>query len=509
MLIGGDLGPWAVRLLAVMTAGSAGCGANRDPGTGGGAGAANGDGAGTAGAMNAVAAGSGGSAAGGTSSGSTSSGGTSSGSTSSGGEGGNAAGGEGQVNPARCENPMAYGGPGSGLVLCEDGMLHRLSRDGACQAGPAPSNGCTVDDDCPPTAAGHGTICVCDEQHQGSCFAAACSDESGCDAGYACVGLATPCVYNTIRFGCQSEADACASSSECSGVACQYGGDPSAMRFACSLCNGTGGRPFLVNAEARTAPTCLRADWLEPLPSPSLLELDPVTRERLAAHWAGQAQLEHASIGAFARFVLELLALGAPAELVIQATRALTDETAHARVCYGLASAYAGRAWGPGNLDVQGALADLSIDGIVERAVLEGCVGETLAAVEASAAAQEATDPVVRAALLRISEDEARHAELSWAFVHWVLARQGGELLPVVRRAFARARSAEPTGAAEPAGASLRQHGVLTDGDRAQLADRVFAEVIAPCAAQLENAAAVTQGSQSATVARWRVHIQS
>ena len=454
--------------------------------------------------MTAASAGAGGTAAGGA-------GGTWSGNANAGGEPTE----PGPAKPARCDNPMPYGGPSSGLVLCEDGMLHRLSRDAACQAGPAPSSGCTVDADCPPSVDGHGTICVCNEQHQGSCAAAACSDESDCETGYACVGLLPFCMFNTVRFACQSQADVCSSSSECAGVggatggglqtACQYGGGPSATGFSCRPCNGTGGRPFLINAQARTAPTSARGDWLEPIPVPSLIELDPTTRERLAAHWAGQAQLEHASIGAFARFVLELLALGAPAELVIQATQALADETAHARLCFGLASAYAGQALGPASLDVRGALADLSIQGIVERAVLEGCVGETLAAVEASAAAQEATDPVVRAALLGISEDDARHAELSWAFVRWVLANQGDEVLLVARRAFADARRADPPPAAcEPEGTSLRSHGVLTDRDRAQLAERVFDQVIVPCAAHLESAGALAQRLASATVGPWR-----
>jgi len=59
-------------------------------------------------------------------------------------------------------------------------------------------------------------------------------------------------------------------------------------------------------------------------------------------------QLEHASIAAFARFSLQLLSLGAPAGLIDDCTRALGDETAHARLCFQLASAYAGRAIGSG-----------------------------------------------------------------------------------------------------------------------------------------------------------------
>jgi hypothetical protein len=49
--------------------------------------------------------------------------------------------------------------------------------------------------------------------------------------------------------------------------------------------------------------------------------------------------MEHASVAAFARFTLDLLALGAPADLVQSAQQALGDEIAHAELCFGLAGA--------------------------------------------------------------------------------------------------------------------------------------------------------------------------
>lgn len=105
--------------------------------------------------------------------------------------------------------------------------------------------------------------------------------------------------------------------------------------------------------------------------------------------------LEHASVAAFARFVLELIAPGAPSELVVSAQQVLGDEIEHARLCFGLASAYAGEALGPGALSAQGALDDPSFQGCVARAIHEACVGETLAAAEAIEALARATDPAV------------------------------------------------------------------------------------------------------------------
>jgi hypothetical protein len=138
--------------------------------------------------------------------------------------------------------------------------------------------------------------------------------------------------------------------------------------------------------------------------------------------------MEHASIAAFARFSLQLLALGAPPELVDACTQALADETEHTKLCFQLASAYAGHAIGPGPLDIGHSLEATSLDQVVELVIVEGCFGETRAALEALEAADAATDPVIVAAYTRIARDEQRHAELAFRFVRWALA-QGGQLV--------------------------------------------------------------------------------
>jgi hypothetical protein len=135
--------------------------------------------------------------------------------------------------------------------------------------------------------------------------------------------------------------------------------------------------------------------------------------------------MEHASIAAFARFSLQLLSLGAPSELVDACTQALSDETTHTKLCFELASAYAGHAIGPGPLDIGRSLEATSLVDVVELVIAEGCFGETRAALEALAAADAATDPVIAAAYAQIARDEQRHAELAFRFVRWALG-QGG-----------------------------------------------------------------------------------
>ena len=105
------------------------------------------------------------------------------------------------------------------------------------------------------------------------------------------------------------------------------------------------GRPFLIEGSARLAPAVHSAGW----GNADLCEVtcsSSVTRARLADEWTRVALMEHASIAAFARFTLQLLALGAPAHLVEGSNAAMIDETNHAKLAFGIASAYAGENMG-------------------------------------------------------------------------------------------------------------------------------------------------------------------
>jgi hypothetical protein len=179
-------------------------------------------------------------------------------------------------------------------------------------------------------------------------------------------------------------------------------------------------KPFVVAGAACAAPARV-GTWSRTVLEPRLPE-DASVRTRLAAHWTQVGLMEHASIAAFARRSLQLLSLGAPAELVEQSNRALGDELAHADIAFALASAYSGVSVGPGCLSLANALEHESPEKILELVVLEGCIGETVAALEAREAAMHCADPVVRAALERIADDETRHAALAWRTLRWAVA---------------------------------------------------------------------------------------
>jgi hypothetical protein len=245
------------------------------------------------------------------------------------------------------------------------------------------------------------------------------------------------------------------------------------------------GRPFLVEGVARLAASASNASWLARRASPDATQLDAGARAALARHWTAIARMEHASVAAFARFILELLAAGAPAELVSSAQSALGDEIEHARLCFDLASSYAGSPIGPGALSTQGVLADTGLHATVSAAIHEACIGETLAAAEACEALADATDPAVRQVLVKIVRDESAHAELGWKFLQWALASGGSELRDLARREVQRAIESlrEPPagiGTIDSLTATLAAHGLCPEQRRHAARRAALEQVVVP-----------------------------
>lgn len=181
-------------------------------------------------------------------------------------------------------------------------------------------------------------------------------------------------------------------------------------------------------------------------------------RPAVAAHWLEAALEEHASVASFARFALELMSVGAPADLLADTATAMRDEVRHAELAFALAGRFGAEAVQPGPLHT-GPARGTSLEDVVVATVREGCVGETLAAAHAELAAQRASDPVVVSALKEIAADEARHAALAWRVVQWALSVDPS-LHEAVEEAFA-ASSALEMAPKELTDAGLEAYGVL------------------------------------------------
>lgn len=263
------------------------------------------------------------------------------------------------------------------------------------------------------------------------------------------------------------------------------------------------GRPFLVAGRARVAGVAERSDWTAELSVVEAPACDDRTRAALARAWLDDARMEHASIASFARFTLELLALGGPPELVADSQRASLDEIEHARLCFALAARLgAGRA-GPSVLDIAGSDQVASVAESASRAVLEGCIGETVAAVTAHRQLAGAEDEATRRALVRIAADEERHAALAWRFVTWALSVGGAAARNAVRHAFddgvRRVRPPQRTASVYDERA-WRRFGRLNEDEAQSVMEATIAEVIGPCARlllQSAGRAAEPRGSRS------------
>ncbi len=201
---------------------------------------------------------------------------------------------------------------------------------------------------------------------------------------------------------------------------------------------------------------------------------------------------EHASVASFARFVLHLMKLGAPPDLLLEAIRAMEDEVHHARLCFGVAARLTGTPASPGELDLSNVLAPADDPvAIVEAAILEGCVNETISARYVGVALERATDPGICRVLARITEDEARHAELAWRFVEWILIKDP-TLSTTVRRCFDRALSAPPAQVTQDEPSVLERYGHLCARSRSEVREVVLREVIGPRAQALVGRSTAT-----------------
>lgn len=420
----------------------------------------------------------------------------------------------------RCgPDPVLLDGKPTGLKACSDSVVHRAAlvacpnplprKDPACAPTGEAMSQCAVDTDCMDFPLGicnvgvsraycgcdYGCLtdadcnadqlCLCDDPIGRCVDAPSCKSDADCKEG-PCTGLVRPS-NPFIDFACVSSDNECEVDADCASKFCRV--DETTHLRQCAANSGGGcfgsGRPFLIAGAARTAALAERDDWGGGDAAVRLVDLPAQDRAVIAAGWARAGLMEHASIAAFARFTLQLLSLGAPPLLVRDAQAAMADETEHTRLCFSLASAFGGAPVGPGPLALSGALDGGSAREILVTAILEGCVGETVAALEAHEMAERAVDPAVRSALETIAADEARHAELAWRFVKWAVEGDPS-LAAVAEGAFAEAVTAsERREVAGGEGPDLSAYGLASASARREIERCALAQVVSPCAAAL------------------------
>lgn len=398
-----------------------------------------------------------------------------------------------QCNPLSCFDC----GPGEECVVVDDG--------GSCGCAIP----CTEDADCGDqtchcgAGGGHCVDQTCRTSDD-------CGDDSEC-AFYASNG-SDPCSDEdrVSGYACTTAADHCLPGhGECDD-SCRPTANGS---FQCQVDEGCeiGGRPFLVEGAARVSSVANDAAW-PALGLAASTQLRADDRAALADHWTRIGQLEHASIAAFARFAMQLLSLGAPPDLVRETTSAMNDELHHARLAYGLASAYAGEAIGPGELSMRGALDHSDLDTIVRTLIDEGCIGETIAAHTAKEESERVTDAVVGGVLAHIARDEQQHSLLAWRSLAWLVDVFGEPVRQVLSRQLDRIEQeldeTPPTrrdGCGREEQRALARHGLFTSWEVASARRQVLREVVLPVGrALLRHDVHATRAAAARDVSRSR-----
>lgn len=242
------------------------------------------------------------------------------------------------------------------------------------------------------------------------------------------------------------------------------------------------GRPFLVGDAIRTAPTVERSDWRS---RTKTVEPDAA----IAHYWVRDAQMEHASVAAFARLTLQLLQHGAPPDLIADSQAASIDEVKHARDCFALASAYAGHDLGPDALPSGDVELDVSLEELARLTFEEGCIGETVASMLARAQLELCEFAEPSRVLAQIVEDEARHSVFAWRVVRWAIEVGGDTVRQTIAETAARKLAEIDDAPASTSDFRRRQHfnphGRLTPNQALDIERQAMREVIAPCLAPL------------------------
>lgn len=251
------------------------------------------------------------------------------------------------------------------------------------------------------------------------------------------------------------------------------------------------GRPLRHDGETLLPSVNHEHAWCAPLcDPPPLSALTEEDRAWLGSRWLEDARMEHASVASFARAALELMVHAAPLALIEDYQRAALDEVEHAQRCFSVASAYLGAPRSAGSLPHAPPARRQGLDALAREVFSEACEGETTASLMATRAASACQLNVIRETLLKIAEDEARHAALAWRTLAWAI-QAGGEAVKTALREVA-AREEQALDLLPPAptlsrsrSERYRDHGRLDAPLLMQIRREAWYDVTAPLLDQL------------------------
>jgi hypothetical protein len=201
---------------------------------------------------------------------------------------------------------------------------------------------------------------------------------------------------------------------------------------------------------------------------------------------------EHLAVGAFAQIAHELAEVGCDPVVLEMATRAAADEVRHSGVCGRYAAAFLGRSTPPARLRGVPRAPLHSGTNLATRALLHVvemcCLGETFTGVYFTEMLACTKQPVTRAVIESLLEDEIDHGRLGWAYLA-ARAREGsveglGEALPAMLDRTV-GRPLRGTEKAPPDDRALEAWGYLGEHAGRAVYVRTLREVIFPGLAAL------------------------
>ena len=150
----------------------------------------------------------------------------------------------------------------------------------------------------------------------------------------------------------------------------------------------------------------------------------------LGKEWVDRALGEHASIPAFATFVISLMSNNAPPRLIEEALSAAMDEVRHAKTSFEIASLLLGTIVEPGPLPPSKHQFESNLTSLATSTAFEGCIDETLSAliaayevdvrIDQNQQISDATKSLLKEKLRTIALEETRHSALAWKTIQWV-----------------------------------------------------------------------------------------
>lgn len=214
----------------------------------------------------------------------------------------------------------------------------------------------------------------------------------------------------------------------------------------------------VVEFKARAAVPDFGAQFLRPVDSIrgdilDLLQLEPLSesdRANSAKFWSEIGRSEHAAIASFGLYAQQLLAVGAPMDMVREAFLAADEEMGHAALSFALAEGFANARCPVPTYEQHNLSVSPSFEALIRETVNHGSLEETLGALDAARKAHPATldsatfaaaeipsqDPIVQAVWARIAVDEAHHASFGWRVLQWALKADRNRALPIMQESL-------------------------------------------------------------------------